>query len=97
MGLLRALSEKPWVPEQGMTDNLHGGISFSLPAAKVGLRVFLSVVTILFLMLIMAYGERMATEEWRAPPPRARGGGGARLSPDPARSRVASAVGLHWY
>lgn len=68
MGLFRVLTEKPWVAAQGRLDDLPSGGSFSLPAAKLGLRMFLGVVTILFLLLIMAYGERMATEEWRPTP-----------------------------
>ena len=40
-----------------------------MPAATLGLRVFLAVVTVLFLLLIMAYGSRMEFEEWRPSPP----------------------------
>ena len=40
-----------------------------MPTARLGLRVFLAVVTVLFLLLIMAYGSRMEFEEWRPEPP----------------------------
>lgn len=71
MGIIRTLSEKPWAPAQGMVDNFHSGGSFALPPAKLGLRVFLGVVTILFMLLVVAYSERMALEEWRPTPQRA--------------------------
>src|SRR4029453_795747 len=40
-----------------------------LPAATVALRTFLAVVTVLFTLLILAYGTRMEFEDWRPPPP----------------------------
>lgn len=71
MGFFRTLGAKPWQPAQGMIDNLHDGRSFALAPGKLGLRFFLGVVSILFFMLVVAYGERMATEEWRPTPQRA--------------------------
>ena len=53
----------------GPIDDSRG--AFSLPTAKLGLGVFLAVVTVLFMLLIIAYAVRMALEDWRpAPPPR---------------------------
>ena len=69
MRILRQLMEKPWVPAQARIDDLHPGGAFPLPAAKLGLRVFLAVVTVLFMLLIMAYGTRMEFEDWRPTPP----------------------------
>lgn len=69
MSILRQLMEKPWVPAQARIDDLHPGGAFALPAAKVGLRMFLAVVTVLFMLLILAYGSRMEFEDWRPTPP----------------------------
>jgi cytochrome c oxidase subunit 3 len=63
------LTEKPWAPTQGTVVDLHDGRAFAVPTARLGLRVFLAVVTVLFLLLIMAYGSRMEFEEWRPQPP----------------------------
>lgn len=68
MSLLSQLTAKPWEAVQARVDNLHQGGSFSLPTAKLGLRVFFAVVTVLFLLLIMAYGARMEFEDWRPSP-----------------------------
>jgi cytochrome c oxidase subunit 3 len=63
------LTEKPWLTAQGRIDDLHDGVAFSLPREKVALRVFLAVVTVLFMLLIMAYADRMVNEDWRPAPP----------------------------
>jgi cytochrome c oxidase subunit III len=68
VSILSQLTAKPWVPAQARVDDLHRGGTFSLPAAKLGLRVFFAVVTVLFLLLIMAYGVRMESEDWRPTP-----------------------------
>ena len=62
--LQQRLLAKPWL-EEGPIDD---GGALSLPTAKLGLRVFLAVVTVLFMLLIMAYGVRMALEDWRPAP-----------------------------
>ncbi len=68
MNILRQLTEKPWEPAQGSVVALHAGRSFHLPPATLGLRVFLGVVTVLFSLLIVAYADRMAFEDWRPTP-----------------------------
>ncbi|MGH6754085.1 cytochrome c oxidase subunit 3 [Hypericibacter sp.] len=68
MNLFRQMTEKPWAPIQGNVVDLHDGSAFSVPTATLGLRVFLAVVTVLFLLLIMAYGSRMEYEDWRPTP-----------------------------
>jgi cytochrome c oxidase subunit 3 len=68
MGFFHQLTEKPWAPRQGNVVELHDGIAFSVPTATLGVRVFLAVVTVLFLLLIMAYGSRMEFEDWRPAP-----------------------------
>jgi cytochrome c oxidase subunit 3 len=68
MNLFHQLTEKPWVPTHANVVHLHGGKAFSVPTATLGLRVFLAVVTVLFVLLIMAYSSRMAFEDWRPAP-----------------------------
>jgi cytochrome c oxidase subunit III len=68
MGFFHQLTEKPWAPRQGNVVELHDGIAFPVPTATLGVRVFLAVVTVLFLLLIMAYGSRMEFEDWRPAP-----------------------------
>jgi len=69
MRLFHQLKEKPWVAIPGTVADRHEVSAFSLPTATLGLRVFLAVVTVLFSLLIMAYGSRMAFEDWRPSPP----------------------------
>ena len=69
MSFFHQLTEKPWAPTQGTVVELHDGRAFSVPTATLGVRVFLAVVTVLFSLLIMAYGSRMEFEDWRPSPP----------------------------
>jgi cytochrome c oxidase subunit 3 len=68
VNVFRQLAAKPWVPTQAMVDDFHVGGTFFLSPAKLGLRVFLAVVTVLFTLLILAYGSRMTLEDWRPQP-----------------------------
>ncbi len=68
MNFFHQLTEKPWAPIQGNVVDLRDGSAFSVPTATLGLRVFLAVVTVLFVLLIMAYGSRMEFEDWRPSP-----------------------------
>ena len=67
MGLLRQLTEKPWLPQDAV-ERLHAERAIAAPAAKIGLRFFLAVVTVLFFLLTVAYAERMRFEAWRPGP-----------------------------
>ncbi len=58
------LTAKPWLEAGPIGDT---GAS-SLPAAKIGLGVFLAVVGTLFALLISAYSMRMEMGEWRPAP-----------------------------
>jgi cytochrome c oxidase subunit 3 len=58
------LTAKPWLEAGPIGDT---GAS-SLPAAKIGLGVFLAVVGSLFALLISAYSMRMEMGEWRPAP-----------------------------
>ncbi len=68
MSIFRHLSEKPWLTPQvaGREPALAGRME--LPKAKLGLWVFLSIVTMLFFLLIVAYAGRMLFEDWRPGP-----------------------------
>ncbi len=68
VSFFRQLTDKPWVTAQGVIDDLHTGREFFLPTAKLGLRVFLAVVTVLFTILAVAYADRMALADWRPLP-----------------------------
>ena len=60
--------QKPWATLPATPDNLIDGREFSLPTVKIGLRVFLGVVTILFTLLVISYFGRKAYPDWRALP-----------------------------
>lgn len=57
---------RPWVAD-GAIEEVRGGI-LSRPPERLALWVFLAVVTVLFLLLITAYGTRMTYEDWRPAP-----------------------------
>jgi cytochrome c oxidase subunit 3 len=62
------LMAKPWLEEGGIADFPETG-AMQVPAAKLGLRVFLAVVGALFAILISAYlMRRDAGSDWRQPP-----------------------------
>lgn len=61
------LMAKPWL-EQGSAAAFPGTESGSMPAAKVGLGVFLAVVGCLFALFASAYFMRMGFPDWRALP-----------------------------
>jgi cytochrome c oxidase subunit 3 len=61
------LAAKPWL-EEGAIDDFCGGSASSVPAAKLGLGVFLAVVGSLFALFISAYSMRMNMVDWRALP-----------------------------
>lgn len=57
------LAEKPWLVGAGSLDRRS-----TIPAVRLGLRFFLGVVSVIFFLLIVSYGGRMALEG-AAPPP----------------------------
>lgn len=61
------LMAKPWL-EQGSTAAFPHTESGSMPAAKIGLGVFLAVVGCLFALFASAYFMRMGFPDWRALP-----------------------------
>ncbi len=68
MGIIHQLTRKPWLSGQVMIDDLHHGREFGLPTATFGLRVFLGVITVLFLLFFAAYSDRMSVSDWRPLP-----------------------------
>ena len=68
MSIFDQLTEKPWLTPEGTAADVRVHGLDSLPAKKLALRVFLGVVTVLFMLLITAYGDRMAYEDWRPTP-----------------------------
>ncbi len=65
MSIFGQLTEKPWLQDETATG---AEIQSFLPAPRLALRVFLAVVTVLFFLLIVSYGGRMAFEDWRPMP-----------------------------
>ncbi len=65
--LWQTLNTKPWI-EQRSIAGAHGEGALSLPAVKVGLGVFLIVVTSLFALFISAYFMRMHVGDWNPLP-----------------------------
>ena len=68
MNIFHEMMAKPWATDQGRLDDLYGGDASSGLAKKLALRVFLAVVAVLFMLLVTAYGGRMAYEDWRPAP-----------------------------
>ena len=68
MSIFQDLTAKPWVVAQGKTDDLYAGGDYYGFAKKLALRVFLGVVTVIFMLLVVAYSGRMAYEDWRPVP-----------------------------
>lgn len=68
MRVLHHLMEKPWETPRRADFATAGGPGAITPAATVGLRVFMCVVTVLFSLLVVVYGERMRFEDWRPGP-----------------------------
>ncbi len=71
MGFLHHLTDKPWSTDPGLAVRQDAVVA--LPRAKVGLRVLLGVIGVLFMLLVVAYSEsysaRMAIGgDWRPLP-----------------------------
>lgn len=63
--LKQSINVQPWAA-QGSIEDVHGGISW--PTVKLGLWVFLAVVTSLFALFISAYAMRMKMGDWSPMP-----------------------------
>ena len=63
MSIFHDLTVKPWLTAQGTVE-----LRDKAAARKLALKVFLAIVTVLFLLLVVAYARRMAYEDWRPSP-----------------------------
>src|SRR5438093_11194546 len=61
------LTAKPWL-EEGPIGDFPGTGAMTLPAAKIGLGVFLAVAGSLLALFISAYSMRMNMVDWREIP-----------------------------
>lgn len=68
MNFFRQLTEKPWLPVQGGVAGFHDRQGSATPTARVGLKMFLIVVGVLFTMLTIAYAGRLAFVDSRPVP-----------------------------
>ena len=68
MKLFQVLTEKPWLTPEGTAVDLHDRRAFDLPNMKLGLRVFLVVVTVVFSLIVVTYADRMVLGDWRSLP-----------------------------
>jgi cytochrome c oxidase subunit 3 len=62
---MRRLRTKPWI-EKGVIEHLDGPTE--MPAERVGLWMFLAVVTSLFSLFMIMYAERSTFPDWRPVP-----------------------------
>lgn len=68
MNIFHEITKKPWLADPAEDDSLHVQGGSFLPAGKVGLRVFLCVVTVVFSLTVIAYADRMLFSNWRPMP-----------------------------
>lgn len=68
MSLLGQITDKPWLPSLSTVEVMRDPRTVSSRARRAALHVFLSVVAVLFFLLIIAYADRMAYEDWRPAP-----------------------------
>ena len=61
---VRKLTAKPWEKRQSESDNDAGAATLTLVPAKLGLWLFLAVITSFFGLFISAYGMRMNMGDW---------------------------------
>lgn len=68
MSIFNELSKKPWLADPSQIEGTPDGQGLFLPSGKIGLRVFLVVVTVVFLLTTIAYGDRMLFANWKTFP-----------------------------
>ncbi len=68
MNIFHQLAEKPWLAPQSVVAPRSLSPNVKSTETKTGLWLFLSIVTMLFFLLIMAYAGRMTFEDWRPGP-----------------------------
>jgi cytochrome c oxidase subunit 3 len=82
------LATKPWL-EEGLAADFREESVSSVPAAKVGLGIFLAVAGALFALLVSAYSMRTGMADWRTLPV-------PRLLWFNTGVLVISSIALHW-
>ena len=62
------VKSKSWVPAEGIPDESNPGALLGLPKPVFGLRVILSVVSMIFFLLLISYLSRMQIGDWHPLP-----------------------------
>jgi cytochrome c oxidase subunit 3 len=68
VNIFRQLTEMPWLKAEDTVVDLHEGRAFALPSAKIGLRVFLVVVGVVFSLVVVVYTDRLSLGDWQPLP-----------------------------
>ena len=68
MNVFQQLTAKPWLATEAALGDLRHPDEAHRAAKRTALWVFLAVVAIVFMLLLIAYGGRMAYEDWRPAP-----------------------------
>ena len=68
MSIFQQLTAKPWLATGAELGDLRHPAEAHRAAKRTALWVFLAVVAVLFMLLVIAYGGRMAYEDWRPAP-----------------------------
>ena len=61
-------TEQPWIADTGPIAPALSGTEIALNSRRSALKVLLSVVSVFFLLMIVAYGGRMLYQDWRPTP-----------------------------
>lgn len=61
-------TEQPWIADAGPIAPALSGAEIAVNSRRSALKVLLSVVSIFFLLMIVAYGGRMLYQDWRPTP-----------------------------
>lgn len=68
MNLFRELTAKPWLSPGTEGRPAKDEAELAIDAARNALKLFFAVISVVFLLLTIAYGERMTYEDWRPLP-----------------------------
>ena len=61
-------TEQPWIADTGPIAPALSGAEIALNSRRAALKVLLSVVSIFFMLMIVAYGGRMLYQDWQPTP-----------------------------
>ena len=61
-------TEQPWIADTGPIAPALTGAEIALNSRRSALKVLLSVVSIFFMLMIVAYGGRMLYQDWQPTP-----------------------------